>query len=55
MTLKDKKKYVLIFTLIILADQVSKFIIKSIFSREPYKVMKVMFIKLIISVPIIPT
>ena len=41
MKLKDKKKYVLIFTLIILADQVSKFIIKSIFSREPYKVMKV--------------
>jgi signal peptidase II len=41
MTLKDKKKYVLIFTLIILADQVSKFIIKANFEATPYKLIRV--------------
>lgn len=34
MTLKDKKKYLLIFTLIILADQISKFIIKAYFEPD---------------------
>ncbi|MCP5101838.1 MAG: signal peptidase II [bacterium] len=42
MTLKDKKKYVLIFTLIILADQISKFIIKAEFASQPYKVITVL-------------
>ncbi len=41
MTLKDKKKYVLIFSLIILADQVTKFIIKANFESAPYKVIRV--------------
>lgn len=41
MTLKDKKRYVLIFTLIILADQISKFIIKVNLEQEPYKVITV--------------
>ncbi len=41
LTLKDKKKYLLIFSLIILADQVSKWIIKSQFADNPYKVITV--------------
>ena len=41
MTLENKKKYVVIFSLIIILDQVSKFIIKSIFSDNPYKVIHV--------------
>lgn len=41
LTLKDKKKYVLIFVLIIIADQVSKFFIKANFELQPYKAIKV--------------
>jgi len=41
LTLENKKKYVVIFSLIIILDQVSKFIIKSIFSDNPYKVIHV--------------
>lgn len=41
MTLTDKKKYLLIFTLIIIADQVSKFIIKVHFNPNPYKFITV--------------
>ncbi|MCU0290176.1 MAG: signal peptidase II [Acidobacteria bacterium] len=41
LTLKDKKKYVLIFVLIIIADQVSKFFIKANFQSQPYKVIQV--------------
>ncbi|HLP62386.1 MAG TPA: signal peptidase II [Candidatus Deferrimicrobium sp.] len=41
LTLKDKKKYVLIFVLIIISDQVSKFFIKANFELQPYKVIKV--------------
>ncbi len=41
MTLENKKKYVVIFSLIIILDQVSKFIIKSVFSDNPYKVIHV--------------
>lgn len=41
MTLTDKKKYLLIFTLIIIADQVSKFFIKVHFNPNPYKFITV--------------
>lgn len=41
MTLENKKKYVVIFSLIIILDQVSKFIIQSIFNDNPYKVIHV--------------
>ena len=40
-TLTDKKKYVLIFALIIIADQVSKFIVKANFEMQPYKIITV--------------
>lgn len=42
LTLTDKKKYVLIFVLIIIADQVSKFFIKAHFELNPYKSIKVL-------------
>ncbi len=41
MTLLNKKRYLLIFSLIIIADQVSKIIIQSIFNPSPYKVIPV--------------
>jgi signal peptidase II len=41
LTLKDKRKYLLIFTLIIIADQVAKFFIKVTFHSNPYKVITV--------------
>lgn len=41
LTLKDKKKYVLIFVLIIISDQITKFLIKANFELQPYKVIKV--------------
>jgi len=36
LTLKDKKKYVLIFTLIIVFDQITKFIIKAYFEPDAF-------------------
>ena len=41
LTLKDKKRYVLIFVLIIISDQITKFFIKANFELHPYKVIKV--------------
>lgn len=41
MTLKDKKKYLLFFALIVIADQVSKYLIKADFAGNPYKVVPV--------------
>lgn len=41
MNLQNKKKYVLILTLIIISDQVSKFFINSYFQDNPYKVLNV--------------
>ncbi|NIM15385.1 MAG: signal peptidase II [Candidatus Aminicenantes bacterium] len=41
MTLKNKKKYVVIFSLIIILDQASKIVIQSIFNDNPYKVIHV--------------
>lgn len=41
MTLYNKKKYIVIFSLIIIIDQVSKLIIQSIFNENPYKVITV--------------
>ena len=41
MTLENKKKYVLIFSIIIILDQVSKLVIQSVFKGDPYKVIHV--------------
>jgi signal peptidase II len=41
LTLHNKKKYIVIFSLIIILDQVSKLIIQSIFNDNPYKVIQV--------------
>lgn len=41
MTLLNKKKYLFIFSLIIIADQASKLMIQSIFKSDPYKVITV--------------
>ncbi|UCH96579.1 MAG: signal peptidase II [Candidatus Aminicenantes bacterium] len=41
MTLKNKKKYIAIFSTIIILDQVSKLIVQSIFKGDPYKVIQV--------------
>jgi len=41
LTLQNKKKYIVIFSLIIILDQVSKLIIQSIFNDNPYKVIQV--------------
>lgn len=41
MTLLNKKKYLLIFSLIIIVDQASKLIIQSLFKTEPFKVIPI--------------
>lgn len=41
MTLQNKKKYIIIFSFIIILDQASKFIIQSVFNGNPYKVIHV--------------
>jgi signal peptidase II len=41
LTLENKKKYVVIFSLIIILDQASKIVIQSIFNDNPYKVIHV--------------
>ena len=41
MTLENKKKYILIFSIIILLDQVTKLIIQTTFDANPYKVIHV--------------
>lgn len=41
MTLKDKKAFVLIFSFIILSDQVSKYFVKAHFLPNPYRIVQV--------------
>ncbi len=41
MTLNNKKKFILLFAFIIIADQVSKFLIKGAFAANPHKVITV--------------
>ncbi|MGE5340118.1 MAG: signal peptidase II [Candidatus Omnitrophota bacterium] len=41
MTLLNKKKYLLVFSLIILLDQISKHIVLAVFRQEPYRVIPV--------------
>jgi signal peptidase II len=41
LTLQNKKKYVLVFSLIIILDQIAKFIIIDLFKRDPFKVIPV--------------
>jgi len=41
LTLQNKKKYILLFSLIIIADQVSKIIVLSVFGKDPFKVVDV--------------
>ncbi|MCP5046319.1 MAG: signal peptidase II [bacterium] len=41
MTLINKKKYLLVFSLIIIVDQASKIIIQSVFKGNPYREIKV--------------
>jgi len=41
LTLKNKKKYLAIFSIIIIVDQAAKLIIQAIFSDDPYKVITV--------------
>ena len=41
MTLENKKKYIAIFSIIIIADQAAKFVIQLVFNGDPYKVITV--------------
>jgi signal peptidase II len=41
LTLKNKKKYLAIFSIIIIVDQAAKLIVQAIFSDDPYKVITV--------------
>ena len=41
MTLRNKKKYIAIFSIIIILDQAAKFIVQTIFNGDPYKVITV--------------
>ena len=41
MTLTNKKKYLLIFSLIVIVDQISKIMIQSHFHSHPFKIVKV--------------
>jgi signal peptidase II len=41
LTLQNKKKYLLIFGLIVILDQVSKLVIQATFKTEPYKVITI--------------
>lgn len=41
MTLRNKKRYIVIFSVIIILDQVAKFIVQGVFNGDPYKVITV--------------
>lgn len=41
MTLENKKKYIAIFSIIIILDQAAKFVIQLVFNGDPYKVITV--------------
>ena len=41
MTLQNKKKYIAIFSIIIILDQAAKFIVQAVFTGNPYKVITV--------------